>query len=315
MNIILLVLGLLLFSGVSRAATCESAREHKNYVNLSLSIARDLPVNSTFFKEEITKAPIRVVCSRLGNYNLSMALTGPLTDLGNHVYATGIPGVGMRVLWDNPKEAGPLGGIYMGPFKSVPLGRGLNEYFSPHRFTFELIKTGPMSSGHSKDLAVDIWYSDALVHKISFSNTQLTISNMGCKVAEPVQSVELDPIHQRALPSVGSSAGAKGFAIKLTCDKGVKIAYRVDGINSRDHILLNDAGAGMAQGVGLQLLRGDAASTTLQLLGARTDVITVPTTEDGQAVSIPLAARYYRTSSDLKAGLIATRATVTLIYE
>jgi len=304
-----------LWQGAAWAAIYSGKAQSTHYAATERSIPRDAPVGTLILKQEINDGTTRVTCSDFSTYNMSLELMGAGEDVGNHIFETGIPGVGVRVLWHNPKEAGPLGGIYIGRRKIVPLNWGLKGYDVPHRFTVELLKTGPIVSGSSPNLKMEIWYSDFKSNFIDFSHFTFTQKNTGCRPDRPVDNILLPEARHQAFTHVGSTTGAKAFSIDLKCDKGVKVAYLIDGIHRQSDTLLNSTGAEMAAGVGVQLFKGDTGSSVLQPLGVRTNLTTVPTSQDEERLAIPLTARYVQTEPAVKAGEVKTSATVTLIYE
>ncbi|MEN5089938.1 fimbrial protein [Pseudomonas protegens] len=307
-----------LWQGAAWAAICSGVTQSTHYTALERSIPRDAPIGTIIFKDEINKGATTISCGDIGPFWMHMELIGSGAELDNHVFESGIPGVGVRVFWHSPPEIHQPGGTYIGRKKTVQLSNGLwfNAKFEvPHRFTFELVKTGPIASGTTKNLRMEIWYADFKTNLVDLSQFTLTQKNSGCRPIRPFDSVPMPTANLKDFTHIGSSTGAKAFLIELDCDKGVKIAYRIDGMHRQSDILLNDTGKEMATGVGIQLFKGDTGSSVLQPLWVRTDFTTVPTSQDKERLAIPLTARYVQTESSVTGGHVRTTATVTLIYE
>ncbi|MGE8349027.1 fimbrial protein [Pseudomonas sp. JDS08PS003] len=300
------------------AAICSGTAQETPYRLLERSIPRDAPIGTTIFKDEIKGGSFVVTCGSISSFNMSMELMGVGVDTGNNVFSTGIPGVGVRVFWFSPPEANSPDGTYIGRRRIESLSRGFefNKKFNvPHRFTFELIKTGPITSGNTKNLKMEIWYSDFRSNLIDLSNFTLTQKNIGCRPDRPVDNILLPTARQQSFTQIGSATGAKAFSIDLKCDKGVKVAYLIDSPHRQSDILLNGTGAEMATGVGIQLFKGDTSSSVPQPLGVRSNLTAVPTNQDEERVAIPLTARYVQTDALVTGGHVKANAVVTLIYE
>lgn len=269
---------------------------------------RDIPVGSTILVKEIDQGNTTMTCSGNGLWFDYGFVGGATKTAFEHVYETGVPGIGMRIYWYNE------GGVYM---EWPRFERRLNPttYSPPHKFKFELVKTGTISSGKFIDHKIEIYYHNQLSNKISFNNVSYTAQSRGCTVARPVQTVTMPTVPLGKFKPDATPIGPKSFAIDLKCDKGVKVAYYITGLNTDLHILKNSVGKGMAKGVGLILVQGDASSQTQQMFGTRTEFKTSQTTVDDERLSIPLTAFYIQYGPEVTAGDVLANATVTFMYE
>lgn len=304
--------GLLSFCATAWAAACKGGTGSTLITPEELASVkppRDAALGSTIFTKNISEGVINVSCEGTGVWFDYGYVGSPVQTAYNNVYETGIPGIGMRVYWFHEN------GVFMqanrhereiGPWTYSPV----------QKFTFELVKTGPIKTGVSRNNRVAVYYHNHLSNEIVFPSMRYTAMNRGCKVDMPADTIPLPTVKRAEFIRLGTAIGLKAFSIDLKCDKGVKVAYQVDGLNSANHTLLNNMmGASAAQGVGIQLLQGDSSSDVVQLLGVRTDFRPHPTTVDNEMLSIPLAARYLQVADKIQAGKITASATVTLYYE
>lgn len=269
---------------------------------------RDIPVGSTILVKEIDQGKTTMNCNGDGLWFDYGFVGGATKTAYEHVYETGVPGIGMRIYWYNE------GGVYM-DWPRFERRITPNAYLPPHKFKFELVKTGTISSGKFIDHKIRIYYHNQLSNEILFNNVSYTAQSRGCTVARPVQTVTMPTVPLGKFKPDATPIGPKSFAIDLECDKGVKVAYYITGLNSNLHILKNSEGKGMAKGVGLFLVQGDASSQILQKLSTRTEFKTSQTTVDGELLSIPLTVFYFQYGPEVTAGDVLTNATVTFMYE
>lgn len=270
---------------------------------------RDAAIGSTIYKKTINEGIAYLHCNTVGErFSYGLQAGAKAVPGYKNVYESGIPGIGMRIFWTHE------GGVYMNyPRHGFKLGN--YKYYPPQHFEFELIKIGPIKSGVSFAHRADVYYGALRSNMVEFSNVAYEANSSGCTVGEQTVKVELLTINNRHLGHRGATAADKAFGIKLECDQGVKVAYRIDADGTPEHVIKNAHGADMARGVGVQLLQGDLGSNLVQPLATRTEFTTTVTTVDKEMLTIPLVARYYQTDDTLVAGHINTTATVTLFYE
>ncbi|MDF2397169.1 fimbrial protein [Pseudomonas sp. 3MA1] len=269
---------------------------------------RDLPVGSTILVKEIDQGKTTMNCSGNGLWFDYGFVGGATKTAYEHVYETGVPGIGMRIYWYNE------GGVYM-EWPRFERRLSPNTYSPPHKFKLELVKTGAISSGKFLDHKIRIYYHNQLSNEIVFNNVSYNAQRSGCTVARPVETIILPTVPLGKLKPDGDPIGPKSFAIDLKCDKGVKVAYYISGLQADMYILKNSSGRGMARDVGLIMVQGDASSKTLQKLGTRTEFKTTQTTVDDERLSIPLTVFYIQYGPKITAGDVLTNAAVTFIYE
>ncbi|MCS3509563.1 fimbrial protein [Achromobacter sp. JUb104] len=271
---------------------------------------RDAAIGSTIYKKTINEGIAYLQCNTVGErFEYGLQAGAKAVPGYKNVYESGIPGIGMRIFWTHE------GGVYMNyPRYGFKLGN--YKYYPPQHFEFELIKIGPIKSGVSFAHRADVYYGALRSNMVVFSNVAYEVNSSGCTVVDgQLVEVELLTINNRHLGHRGATAADKAFNIKLDCDQGVKVAYRIDADGTPEHVIKNAQGGDMARGVGVQLLQGDLGSNVVQPLATRTEFTTTVTTVDKERLTIPLVARYYQTDDTLVAGKINATATVTLFYE
>ncbi|MGZ0783828.1 fimbrial protein [Pseudomonas saponiphila] len=300
-----------MYGNYAWANTCTGSPLSTNFTSADFAMLkppRDIPVGSTILVKEIDQGKTTMTCSGNGLWFDYGFVGGATKTAYEHVYETGVPGIGMRIYWYNE------GGVYM---EWPRFERRLNPstYTPPHKFKLELVKTGPIGSGKFSNHRIRIYYHNQLSNEILFNNVSYTAQSRGCAVARPVQTVIMPAVPLSKFTTDGIPFSPTSFEIDLKCDKGVKVAYVIDGANANMHILLNSNGEGMAKGVGLILLQGDANSEVGQMLGTRTEFKTTQTTVDGEMLNIPLTVFYMYYGPKVTAGYVRTNAMVTFIYE
>lgn len=311
-------LALLLASGMAWGASC-SGSGHKNQLPLptTLTVHRDAPIGTVLYDTN----------RWMGGGSASATCTGPGTlwmDHGysatmqrtalEHVYESGVPGIGVKVAWANNGSRPPAtmsGGIFMGhPRTETQISA--TTYAPAQLWWFQLIKTGPIESGTFAIKPIQVYYHNLLTNELTFPPTRLVFNKKGCRLLEPALTVHLPTANLHHFEGVGSSARERPFDIHLDCDPDIRIHYRVDGLKAADSVLQNSSGAGMARGVGVQLLKGAGNGEPL-VLG--TKAFHQASGTQGGPSAIPLIARYHQHEPDIAPGAVITTATLTLFYE
>ncbi len=262
---------------------------------------------------------------------IGMAVPG-FTGIGGRstVFETNVPGIGVSLFWchmtdctNDPAASIPLPSFASSPGWAIATG----VYHLKNHWRALLIKTGDIDVSPGTitiDGLSSISYVDQVLSTMTLTgSTQVT--GLGCEVNPSSLNIDvlLPTISKEdfsaALPNPPGDRAARAFSIDLLCDRGVKVNYLIDGVRSgaASNVLANADGQGMATGIGVQLFQGDASSSTVLALGSK--VMHVKTaTHDGVPVTIPLAAKYYRTAASIAAigpGRVSTTATFTLTYE
>lgn len=314
------VLAVLLLASWSHARACalDTGRKSVHAFPASISAPRDIPVGGVIFDTHgwIGTGDAYVRCMELGSHHVSTGfISSPAAVSGlSGVYATSLEGIGVRVGWaqnSNNLPASIGGGEIMHgsrPRREIPR----NHYAPAQRFWVQLVKTNDNpSSGALHVNPVRIYYDNELTNELTFSPTQLVFTKKGCSLRTPDTTVKLPIANLHHFNGVGSAAREKAFSLNLDCDPDIRISYRVDGLHEAGSVLKNVIGPNMAQGIGVQLLKGDGA--TPLALGVKTHHLNTGTA--GGPSMISLIARYYQLEPTVRPGQVLTAATLTLFYE
>lgn len=309
---------LLLTSSLAWGASCTgSGKKNQLPLPTTLSILRDAPVGTVLYDTGrwMGGGSASATCSGPGTVWMDHGYRAAINRTAlQHVYETGVPGVGIKVAWANNASRPPssmAGGIFM-QHPLVETQISATSYSPGQLWWFQLIKTGPIESGTVQIPPIQVYYHNLLTNELTFPATRLEVSKRGCRLLNPDVTVHLPTANHHHFKGVGSSAWERAFDIHLECDPDVSISYRVDGTQAADSVLKNSEGPGMATGVGVQLLKGAGGGTPL-VLGAKAYHQT--TGPSGGPSPIPLIARYHQHEPDITPGAVVTTATLTLFYE
>lgn len=311
-------LALLLMSSLAWGASCTgSGRKTPLPLPTTLSLQRDAPIGSVLYDTHgwIGTGVASASCSGPGTiwqdhgYRAAMTATS-LPD----VYESGVPGIGIRVAWANNANRPPPtmnGGSYM-RYPRTETQISANTYAPAQLWWVQLIKTGPIASGTFQIAPIQVYYHNLMTNELTFPASQLVFNKQGCRMLNPAITVTLPKANLHQFDGYGSSAQERRFTIPLDCDPDIHVSYRVDGLQVTDSVLKNSEGAGMAKGVGVQLLKGAGGGTPL-VLGAK--AYHLYTGEMTGLSVIPLIARYYQVDTAVTPGQVITTATLTMFYE
>lgn len=158
------------------------------------------------------------------------------------------------------------------------------------------------------------WWPAQRSTYLTLASATLTVSVASCKVnsASTAIAVPLASTGMGRFTGAGTTQAPTSFAISLTCDRNVKVAYTLSGTTATNvsSVLANQAGTGMAKGVGVQLMQNDKPVEINKLSSTFTTTSTA-----SQSVSIPFVARYYQTGQAVTPGKVSATATFTMNYQ
>ncbi|HGM6627007.1 TPA: fimbrial protein [Serratia marcescens] len=181
---------------------------------------------------------------------------------------------------------------------------------------FQLIKTAsPLSSG-----VINIKIAEIIpTSSASFNPVPVylsaTVNALACSVSTPNVNVTLPTVNTNSFTGTGNTQGDTPFTIGLQCDANARINATLNFIQDGDTTnqsvaaLTGKGSAGIASGVGIQLLYGNTP--------LRNNVLTfLKTSSGGQELPAgAFTARYFQTKSTVQAGTANTTATMTLTYQ
>lgn len=320
-----------LAGGVAHA-TCSLASGYSpTNVTLSLpaliSAPRDAAIGTILYDSQwMGSASTRVNCG--GGETVTVGYASPLTPVSgmSHVYATGVPGIGIKAAYSNTLAAS----YHPGNIDSVDnyaawlldwprivmASAKVGAYTPAGVYRVQYIVTGQLQSGSFTmtipSPTATTQYGAALTNQVAFSNSTINIQSLGCQVLNSNIVVNLPSQVMLDMKGVGTTLGPTAFQIPLLCDSGVRVAYEFDGTagSSATGVLANQAGSGYATGVGVQLLQGTAPVALNTISNTY-----ITTTSNSQTVNIPFTAQYFQTAANPAPGAVQATATFQMTYQ
>lgn len=303
-----LMLLLLALVPLSVRAKCKYTSGGNTPVTFSLpstiTIPSDMPDNSVIVSsaQAFPANPPDISCGgyfgEYVNYGVVNARGGYLAD--NLTYETGIPGVGYRIT--HPSD-------YL---TAYPLN---NELLSTSTFSvssgLELIKTGPIASGSVLAAGkLGDWQWSTLNPETFWLGNSITFTTPSCTIVTNPINVILSTVSSSAFTGVGSTSSKKPFQIQLSCPSGTavkKITMHTASPDSHAGVVAPTAGAGYAQGVGVQILDGNSNAMVFE----NQTVVTPP----NATTSIPYFAQYFQTAPTVSGGNVKATVTFDIFYQ
>ncbi|KLR43202.1 fimbrial protein [Enterobacter ludwigii] len=244
-------------------------------------------------------------CTEAWTFRWELSKWGSLSPLGNKIYKTNIPGVGLRMTAVVSGNVLPYdAAVKAGNAATIP-GDGIKA---------ELIKTGDIAGG---TLTPGILARSSVANQFYIANVTLngtnTIATAACEVLSPDLEVPLGDYHKSAFRGPGSTTNWAIFWLDLRCQPGTRVSMTVNaaadpsgtqGVMQLDHSPLS------ASGVGVQLW-SDVTDSPVEL-GTLTYY---NTSVFGGGDSLKFQARYYQTGRTVTAGIASATATFTMTYK
>ncbi|WP_082779101.1 fimbrial protein [Burkholderia sp. PAMC 28687] len=276
----------------------------------------------------LSSAPVSTSADEYAIFKTTASLASGFSD----VYATNVPGLGVRFAFNAPacnavnatldkgeaRLTCPVNTPVGGPYVNIDIASVVS-----------LVTTGPVAAGASSLLTiptVTITYqhSDSPGNSYQFGSLYTgtasgTLSTATCSVQTDAPVVALPTVSVRGFSGgLGTTAGAQSFNLSFACATGAQVSIVItDAVDpSNRSNVLNLASESTAKGVGVQVLRDkgtpvsfgpDAAGPNVPnqwLIGASPNGVLV----------LPLTAQYIRTGN-VTAGSIKALATFTMSYQ
>jgi len=327
--------------GVYSEANAYCTLDNKNggsfsTVDISMAVGRVVirpsdPVGMVLRKATfpITDNGSRAKCTSYSD-TITAALTQgyPLSPLGNNIYSTNIPGIGIR-LYREAENATNFSGYY-------PYTRSLtpSTYYTlaSGYFVVEIVKTAAQTgSGALVPGLYSRYYVSGYMNRPFLTSTvngdAITIASSSCEIQGNINKVvQLPTVTKAGFKGVGSTQGEQTFDMNILCNGGINPTgyeeknvislsydFTQDGTNSQ--VLANTAAASeKANGVGVQLLWNYQNKNQVIKKG---DKLALGTLSSNQTLqyNVPMTARYYQTATNVTAGKVRAMATVTIQYD
>ncbi|EXB27607.1 fimbrial family protein [Acinetobacter baumannii 1437282] len=253
----------------------------------------------------------------------------PLSPLGNSIYTTNIPGIGIR-LYREAENASNFSGYY--PYTRGGLRYGTTYNLAPGYFVVEIIKiaeqtgSGALVPGQYSSYYIQGYATRPFLTSTVLANA-ITIASSSCELQGNINKVvQLPTVMKSGFTGVGSTQGEQSFDLNILCNGGknptgyeeknqisLDFDFPQDGTNNQ--VMSNTApNSTKANGVGVQLLWKYQNKNQVIRKGEKLDVGTVNSNQTVQ-YNIPLSARYYQTATNVTAGTVRAMATVTIQYD
>ena len=322
------VIGLGTVPSIARAQACSDPGIATFSVPASILVDPTVPVGSLLTRISLSGTFVKgSTCTSSGPTMFYWQGAGGY--LGNNLYDSGIPGIGMRFV---NVATWPGSASSFTTYPPVPTGDSTTADtplgLSP--FYLDLVKTGPITSGGTLPAGVfgkmtggsspsgDLWQSYEW-------STPLVIQLLKptCSVATSSITVPLSAVSLSSFKGVGTTSPATPFNITLQCsgsiDGGSTTVYvtltdQTNQVNLSTTLSLSTDST--ATGVGIQVLNGTS------VISYGPDADTIGNTNQWSAGSaengtfrIPLTARYVQTAPSVTPGSANGRATFTMSYQ
>lgn len=315
MNRIYLLILLLSFASYNVNATCSSVTVQTTTSSLGNTIVqRDTAIGSVI--STIITPSTGVYgsdCNGMDTFGLYLNYSSTVSSLGDNIYDTNIPGVGIRLF---------NGGISNSNVFTNPQHVIMNQ--EPVDWTWgggtlQLIKTatiqpGTLNSGTIGTVRL-LGYDTAYHDGVYINTSGGTVTVLACSITTPNLTF---PIGTVPVSEFGTTVGftptkTNTQNLGLNCDVDANINVMLNGtqnpdISTASVLALNGQGsAGIASGLGVQLLYD---GTPLEI----NKNIVMKKSAGGQEL-LPITARYYQTKTTVTPGDASTSATLTITYQ
>ncbi|MDS7927988.1 fimbrial protein [Acinetobacter sp. V91_7] len=283
-------------------------------------------VKSTF---PITANGSRYRCTSSSDSLIATLTQGyPLSPLGNSIYSTNIPGIGIR-LYREALDNANFSGYY--PYtRSITVNA--NHVLSSGYFVVEIVKTAEQTgSGTLVPGLYSRYYATGHSANPFLTSTvygnAITIASSSCELQGDInKAIQLPTVTKSGFTGVGSTQGEQTFDINILCNGGenptgyeeknlISLSYDFTQDGTNDQVLSNIAPTtDSASGVGVQLLWNYQGANQVIKKG---DKLALGTLSSNQTLqyNVPMTARYYQTAANVTAGKVRAMATVTIEYD
>ena len=285
----------------------------------------DLPVGSVILTHDWTmSAPggASYRCTSGTNRFAAKIVSPGATDLGNKIYSTNVPGIGMRF----SRGGATVNIVYPDVFSSRVYNT--TDYsLEGSRFTLEIIKTAATTGSGTlvagKYTSYDWESGGNPILETYLSASAITVVSPSCSVLSGKNmNVDVGSIRRTDLKGVGTTAGGKDFNIELQCSGGLSesgyanIQTSFSGTLatgttvSRGALLNEKSGSSLAKGIGIQVLK---EGVPLEF-NKKYSVGTLRTQET-RYITLPLHARFYQYAPTTSTGEVESHMIFNLTYD
>lgn len=288
----------------------------------AIEIPQDVSVGTVLYTGISEAKGIKVKCNASGpiyqgykaisdnDYQASNPLEG--------VYATNVPGIGMRASWVNSGTASFSNGAYIKPFRkgTSTVSSSAGTYSLNFHALLQLVVTGDVKTGtlDTNSLKAEWQYDNLTVATLGFYSNAINVKASTCNLVEKSIVVPLKTVTtENFVNGVSPIVSGNDFKIQLTecgANLSVDIKFSSNGTTGvTNGNTLNIAGGdNAAKGIGIQLFAFNEKPLTFDYVYLHSQK-----TVAGQTITIPLKARYVKTGQ-LQAGEVNALATFEINY-
>lgn len=328
MKKMMLFIGLMALGSSSAWAYC--TRLSQPTVTLDMALGRvvvppDLPVGAVIVSRDWTMSAssgASYSCSSGTNRFVAKIVAAGATDLGNKIYSTNVPGIGLRF----SRGGATVNIIYPDVFSST-VSRPTNYSLEGSRFTLEVIKTasvtgsGTLAAG--KYTSYDWESGSNPILETRLSADAITVVSPSCTILSGENmNVDIGTIKRSDLNGVGSTAGGTDFNIQLQCSGGLSESGYANietsfsgtlatGTTNTQGALLNEkSGSSLAKGIGVQVLKDGVPLE----FNKKYNIGTLRT-QEMRYITLPLHAQFYQYASSISTGEVESHMIFNLTYD
>ena len=331
-----LIIGSVLVTSSHLYAAC-SPQKGFSTVDISMNVGRVVvrpsdTVGQVLKKSSFTITPngsIYRCDNNAGTIIAELSKNPQLSSVGNNIYDTNIPGIGIRLYREVSGNGAGFSDYY--PYQRT-LERNKSYNLGSSFFIVELVKTatntgsGAVSAGRYSSYYTNGYSNSPSLTSTVYGNA-ITIASSSCEIQGDINKiVTLPTVNKTVFSGIGSTAGEQGFDINIQCNGGqnptdyeekndISLTFDYTQDNSNAQVMnniLTDSNA--AKGVGVQLISNYKNQNQIIAKG---DNLALGTVKSNQTVqyNIPMAARYYQTSTNISAGKVKAQATLNIQYQ
>ncbi|OAT31839.1 PhfB family protein [Buttiauxella brennerae ATCC 51605] len=295
----------LLFAGGKAFAVCDFGGTSLVTLTMnagSIVIQRDLPVGTTFATIVSAGTSSGFGCTTAWSYKWFPMIFNVAAPISNSepVWKTNIAGVGVSFGQQSPVA------MTANHYGYWPTGRTL--YF----IKYDATGSGPLTTGYVQQARV---VSPTTMTGMNVQLTGGSITTVACSINTTSLTFPIGEVNVNTFSSTVGFINPKQNTqnLGLTCDVNANVNVTMSGTQNPDTTntsvlkLTNQGSAGVATGIGVQLVYGSTPLTLNSTIFLKKATIA--------ATSLPLIARYYQTKSTVTTGDANSSATLTLTYQ
>lgn len=331
---VLLLVGLGLGSEVYAAcAPIGNFRTQDVRMDLGAVVVKpDSPLNQPLVTKRfpITSNGSEIRCTSGSTDTVIGELSNSPRSLGNNIYSTNIPGIGIRLYREVSSSNNNIQSTYYPHTLSISGGAfGRTYSLAEGYFVVEIIKTaqntgtGKLVQGKYSSYHLNSLPSNPILTSHVYGDS-ITITTSSCEISGAKDKVvQLPTVANTGFKGIGTTQGAQPFDINIKCVGGknlqqpekISLSFDYDAANGTNNVLKNLAPDNIkAKGVGTQLVVKEPGVNKAII---KQEKVTVGNLNSEQQITynLPLEARYYQTEATVTAGEVKSMATVTIQYD